>query len=77
MTSPLHKLMPDVLEHRGIWQGTYRHIYIEVNIIDFHKSQVEWDDGRKFNVAFDGIIKNDRIYCYVLLCVNGQPYLDY
>lgn len=80
MTSPLHKLMPDVLSHAGIWQGTYRHIDIEGNTLDVHKSRVEcifpeegevvyiqrnqfeWDNGRIFNVAFDGIIKDNRIY---------------
>jgi len=80
MMSPLHKLMPDVLEHRGIWEGTYRHIDIAGNTLDVHNSRVEcvfpqegpvvyiqrnqfeWEDGRTFNVAFDGILKNDRIY---------------
>lgn len=80
MTSPLHKLMPAVLEHEGIWEGTYRHIDIEGNTIDLHKSRVEcifpeegevvyiqknqfeWDDGKLFNIAFDGIIKDNRIY---------------
>ena len=80
MTSPLHKLMPAVLEHKGIWEGTYRHIDIEGNTIDLHKSRVEcifpeegevvyiqrnqfeWDNGKVFNIAFDGIIKDNRIY---------------
>lgn len=80
MTSILKQLMPAVLEHAGVWQGTYRHIDTQGNTLDFHQSQVEcvfpetgpivyvqrnkfsWDDGRVFNVAFDGIIQNNKIY---------------
>ncbi|CAM3812868.1 hypothetical protein [Rheinheimera salexigens] len=41
MKNPLQQLMPEILQHKGVWRGTYRHIDIEGNIIDEHNSQVE------------------------------------
>ncbi len=80
MSNPLHQLMPAVLEHAGVWQGTYRHIDENGETLDFHKSRVQcffpekgpvvyiqrnqfnWENGKVFNVEFDGVIRNDRIY---------------
>lgn len=41
MASPLSKLMPSVLRHAGVWEGTYRHIDCSGNTLDFHRSRVE------------------------------------
>ncbi len=80
MTSQLQELMPEILLHRGTWRGNYRHIDIQGNILDQHKSQVEcvfpdegpvvytqrnkfkWDDGRTYQVEFDGCIRDNKIY---------------
>jgi hypothetical protein len=40
MKNSLHSLMPDVLAHAGVWKGTYRHIDIQGNTLDLHKSNV-------------------------------------
>lgn len=41
MNNSLKQLMPAVLEHAGLWVGTYRHIDQQGNTLDFHHSKVE------------------------------------
>ncbi len=48
MTNPLKKIMPNTLEHEGVWVGEYQYIDLAGNITDRHKSRVECvfpDDG--------------------------------
>ena len=39
--SLLNGIMPGMLKHAGTWEGTYRHVDLENNIVDVHKSRVE------------------------------------
>jgi len=41
MANPLKEIMPQILLHEGVWEGTYRHIDINGNIIDSYKSKIE------------------------------------
>lgn len=41
MSNPLKELMPNLFLHEGVWEGTYRHIDMDGNTIDIHKSRVE------------------------------------
>lgn len=41
MSNPLARLMPEVLEHRGVWVGHYRHLDTQGNTLDLHQSRVE------------------------------------
>lgn len=41
MANPLRQLMPAIFQHQGVWQGTYRHIDVDGNTLDFHHSKVE------------------------------------
>jgi len=41
MSNPLHSLMPDLLRHQGVWEGTYRHVDISGNLLDKYRSRIE------------------------------------
>lgn len=72
--------MPGIYKHEGAWEGTYRHVSLNGETLDVHKSQVEcifpdsgeviyiqknafaWDDGRRYENEFSGILRNNKIY---------------
>ncbi len=41
MSNPLLDLMPQIYDHEGVWTGTYRHVDLDGQTLDFHKSRVE------------------------------------
>lgn len=41
MSKSIREVIPAMVEHEGIWEGTYRYVDIEGNLLDIHKSRVE------------------------------------
>lgn len=52
MPNPLHKIMPQIFRHEGIWEGTYRHVDTSGLTLDFHKSRVECIFPEKGEVVY-------------------------